>query len=248
MVIGGLAVTACSSSSKSSSGSSSSSSSSSSSGGSSSGGQDIAHDKSLGQAASLKLSDFPSGWTSAPATPNTSSAAQDQKLATCLGVNLADINRSGPTEVKSDEFSGPTSGGAMQNASGTVEYEASKDKVDKAFNLFASSKTPGCLQSVLGQVISDSIKQQAGDTSQITVGNATVAKQDFPTVGDQTVAYRITIPITAAGQSITAYVDFAIATKGRAGFDADFESVGTPMPASIETAAMQAVAGRLTET
>lgn len=251
----GLAVTGCSSSSKSSSSSSSSSGASGTTAAPAAttaapASSDVAHDKALGEAAILRLSDFPSGWTSTPATTDNSSAAEDQKLATCLGVSVSEINREGPADVKSPDFNEPAGSSGPGNAqvSGGVGYEASADKINSSFKLFAGDKMAPCLNSVLSQVFADAIKKSGGDTSQVTVGNSTVAKFDFPTVGDNTVAYRVTVPISAAGQSLTAYVDFVVATKGRAGFDESFENLGTPFSADLEGTLMRAVEGRLTDT
>jgi hypothetical protein len=53
----------------------------------------------------------------------------------------------------------------------------------------------------------------------------------FPTIGDESIAYRVTVPINLkSGLSISVYYDHVTARKGRAGAELDFEGIGTPFP------------------
>lgn len=248
----GLALTACSSSkAKSGSSTPSSSSAASSSGGTTTAppAQNVAADKARGVAAGLKLSDFPGGWTEQART-NTStstSSPSDVQFAKCVGVPLADLNKSGPADYTSPDFKAPPDGNPT--ISGTVGYQATAAESQHAYSIFSSDKATSCLSSALTTVLNDELQKSAGAAAAgVTVGKASVTKQDFPTVGDATVEYRVVIPITAAGQNITTYIDLVIATKGRVGFETDFQNIGSAVPADQEKKYVQLVASRLQDT
>jgi len=61
--------------------------------------QNVAADKALAKSASLRLSDFPTGWTSEPNQQDNSSAPQLQaQLAGCLRRSVVFFNTKGPPQ------------------------------------------------------------------------------------------------------------------------------------------------------
>lgn len=82
----------------------------------------------------------------------------------------------------------------------------------------------------------------------VTVGKPKVGQTSFPTIGDRTLAYRVTVPMQAKGLSIEVYVDLIMAAEGRATAQMTFQSVlSAPEPAT-EQHFTKTVVDRLTRT
>jgi hypothetical protein len=211
-------------------------------------GQDVAADKAAAAAAALKLSDLPAGWTSTPAQTAGSDAINTQ-LAQCMGVSAADLNTQGPTDYSTPDFADP---GGTNTISGSVGYTPSKANAQRTFAIYADAKAPACLSSTIKTVFDEQIRHPSKTASSlplgVTVGTPSTAKVTFPVTGDQTVAYRITLPVNAQGLTLSVYIDFVIATKGRARVEGDFENVGTPLATAQEQHYMGLVVDRLTNT
>ena len=210
--------------------------------------QDVAADKALAQAALLKLSDFPTGWTSTPSTSNQGSQAIDKQLMSCLHVSPQFLDSNNPTNVDSPDFSDANG----NTASNSVTYEASASTVQSQFAILTSSTFVPCVQAAVNAEILYAIQHPSNpsDTvpSGLTFGNPTVAQMSFPTLGDQTVAYRVTVPIMYQGLSPDAYVDFVAIQKGRAVAVMTFEGVATPFDSSMAEQLSTLTVGRLANT
>jgi hypothetical protein len=209
--------------------------------------QNIAADTAAAQAANLRLSDFPPGWTSAPQSTDTGPAGIKAKLAKCLGVSQSALSEA-PAHADSDDFSQSDSD---MTASSTVQYEATSADQTAAFNDFASAKTPRCMTTAVTTMLEDAIKHPpTGSTlpAGVKFGQATVQQMSFPTYGDKTIAYQIKVPIDYNGSSLDAYQDFIVAIKGRAGAGMVFENLTDPFPADQEQHYTELVVGRLTNT
>jgi hypothetical protein len=212
-------------------------------------GQDVAADREAAEAAALKLSDFPPGWTSAPHEESADVPNVDAQLAKCLGVDESELNsEDGPASVDSPDFS-DVNDNAVSNS---VEYLAAESDAQHRFALFADEKVPDCLTDAIAKVLDYFLEhpENPEDTVPpgVTVGTPTVEPLSMPAIGDQTVAYRLTVPITSDVISVTAYVDIIVAIKGRAAVEMTFESLATPFPVEDAQHYMELVVGRLTDT
>jgi hypothetical protein len=209
--------------------------------------QNIAADQTAAQAASLKLSDFPSGWTSQPQSNNTPGQGVKNQLAQCLGVSPSQLTQA-PAEYDSPDFSDSNN----NTATSDVDYRATAAEQRTAFALFSSPKTPGCLTTAVQAVINDAIKHPTNpsDTlpSDAKLGAATVSPMSFPQFGDSSVAYQVKVPVSYKGLDITVYLDDIFSIKGRAGVDMTFEAVLQPFASDQEQHYTSLVVGRLTNT
>ncbi|HZQ85874.1 MAG TPA: hypothetical protein VFA83_13590 [Acidimicrobiales bacterium] len=70
----------------------------------------------------------------------------------------------------------------------------------------------------------------------------------FPSFGDESIAYRMTVPVNLKNLTLSIYLDIVTARKGRAGAELDFEGAGTPFPSDREEHYVGLVIGRLTNT
>jgi hypothetical protein len=78
-----------------------------------------------------------------------------------------------------------------------------------------------------------------------SVGKAQTARITFPRNGDQTVAYRLIIPIVAEGQSLSSYYDYVLVRKGRADAMLTFARVDLPVSSRMEQRLAALTARRL---
>jgi hypothetical protein len=210
--------------------------------------QDVTADKAAALSAALKLSDLPTGWTGVPHTNSPSSPSVDTALAACLGVPVERLNKNGPADVDSPDFSDANN----NSISNSLGYTPSAAAAQSELATFQDPKVPGCLATALTAYVKDQAAHPANPSDTlppgVSFGAATVAQESFPTIGDQSIAYRVTVPVSAQGQSITVYVDLVVAIKGRAGVEMDFTSLSTPFPSDQEASLITLVVGRLSNT
>ena len=78
----------------------------------------------------------------------------------------------------------------------------------------------GCLQQAMTVELDYTFSHDIDGSpppSDVTIGEGDSRESKISTIGDGTVAYRVTIPITAAGTDVNFYADFVLIAKGRAG-------------------------------
>jgi len=199
-----LTLAACGSSKKSSSSSSSGSKTSEATTTTEAAATDSAADKAKAQAINLKAEDFPDGWTSTPSS-NDNSDETDKELYTCAG--LSDPK----TSTTADEHSPDFSKGQFTMVSSEVQFAKSKDAAKKDLEILKSDKFSGCLKTAFD----NEMKKQASGAGG-NVGESKVEKTAAPSGTDGSAAFRMTVPITAVGQTFTFYIDFTMLLQGRA--------------------------------
>jgi hypothetical protein len=70
----------------------------------------------------------------------------------------------------------------------------------------------------------------------------------FPAFGDKSAAFRVTIPVTDNGLTLSIYIDIVAVQKGRAFAGVDFEATQTPFDSAMEGQLVGVVVGRLDST
>jgi hypothetical protein len=215
------------------------------------GPQDLAADKAAAGAASLKPADFPSGWTSTPHV-DSNAPSIDGEVAACLGVSQQELEHNGPTDAYSADFSDPNA----NTASSSVGYTADAASAAKEFAIVAGPKMRICLTPALSAVVKFAATHPASPSetlpSGVTVGLPEVVQLPFPMFGDETVAYRVNVPINASNGgkplSTVLYFDIVTLTKGRATASLYFQAAQTPLPTDEEAHFVGLVVGRLVNT
>jgi hypothetical protein len=213
--------------------------------------QDVAADKAAAGAASLKLADFPSGWTSTPHV-DSNAPSIDGEVASCLGVSEQELEHNGPTDAYSADFSDPNA----NTASSSVGYTADAASAAKEFAIVDGLKMRVCLTPALSAVVKFAATHPASPSetlpSGVTVGLPVVVQLPFPTFGDESVAYRVNVPINATNGgtplSTILYFDIVTLTKGRATATVYFQAAQTPLPTDEEAHYVGVVVGRLVNT
>jgi hypothetical protein len=208
----------------------------------------VAADKAAAEAASLRLSDFPAGWTSSPQDKSPNYPNLDAEVAKCLGVSVQELNHSGPADVDSPDFSDSDN----NTVSSSVGYAPNVAKAEQEFSVISGPNVPSCLTPAVQKLVSYAIAHPSDPSNTLppgaTIGASTVAQMSFPAFGDQSIAYRVTIPVNVKGLTVSLYLDIISATKGRAGAELDFEGVGTPIASDQEEHYVGLVVGRMANT
>jgi len=212
--------------------------------------QNVSADRALASAANLKLSDFPTGWTSNP-SQNSVSANDKQlgdQLASCLHVGLGFFNANDPASVDSPEFD-DSNGSTAQSS---VDYQVSAARVQTMMGVVQGSKFPPCMTSALRGLVNSEIQHPSNPSDTLpagaTIGTVTFAPMSFPSYGDRSSAFRVTIPISFNGLTLSGYFDLIVVQKARAVISLQFFGNESPFDASMEQQLTGAVVGRVAST
>lgn len=207
--------------------------------------QHVAADKAAAQAALWKLSDFPTGWTSQPQTQDSSNQKIDAQISSCLGATVSFLQQSGPASASSPDF-GDTNN---DTASEQVVVQSSVSRLSADFALVKSDRFPRCFAQAVNTFIKGEIAHPSDPTNTLpagaTIGKVTISSMSFPAIGDQSLAYRVTLPISFKGLDIPFYVDLIAAQKGRSVAAMTFTAASNGFDSSMEQQLANLAVGRL---
>jgi hypothetical protein len=210
--------------------------------------QNVAADKTLAGAANLVLTDFPTGWAAAPPV-KTKANPQDllDRIQSCFHHSLAALDSHGPTRVTSPVFSDAEHNTVLS----TVDYRATGSQVEAAFRLYQNPRYIGCVKSVIGASLKNTITH--GSTTigtGVTVGAISLNNLALPRYGDQSLANRILVPILYQGQPAgSEFFDDVVVRQGRAFAAVEFTgSSVSSFSSSLEQHLVSVVVGRLVKT
>ena len=204
----------------------------------------IAADRALGARALLRLGDFPAGWTASVRHKEASPPKLEQEVAACLHVSPSAVNESDPAEVRSPDFK--HAGGAEISNSVTVTPTPSVAAGE--FSVFAKPETARCLRSGVEQELRYTLRHGSAGRKipgGVSFGRATVEQMSFPAIGDQTVAYRVGVSISARSIHLPLYFDAVLVRAGRAEISLSFAGVLLPTSPSAELALTDLTVRRL---
>ena len=193
----------------------------------------IAADRALASHALLRLADFPAGWTASQRHRERSQPKLEQEIAACLHVARSAVNESDPAEVRSPDFK-HTGGAEISN---TVTLTPTPAIAAEQFSVFAKPETTRCLRNGVEQELRYTLSHARGGRrlpTGVSFGHATVEQMSFPAVGDQSIAYRVAVSITAKAVHLPLYFDVVLARAGRAEISLSFAGVLLPTSPSAE--------------
>jgi hypothetical protein len=198
--------------------------------------QNVAADRALAAAANLKLSDFPTGWTSNP-SQNSVDANEKQlneQLSSCLHISLALFKANDPASADSPEFD-DSNGDTAQSS---IDYQASESQLQTMISVVQGARFPSCMTATIKSLITNEFAHPSNPSSTLpagaTVGNVTFSPMSFPTYGDASSAFRMTVPISYRGLNFSGYFDIVFVKKGRAAISTQFFGSETPFDSSME--------------
>jgi len=76
-------------------------------------------------------------------------------------------------------------------------------------------------------------------------GKVSVNPESFASLGTRTVAYRISVPVTAQGLNVGVYVDLILVQQGRIGILLTAEDTFAPFPTDISASLIQKMLSRV---
>jgi hypothetical protein len=201
----------------------------------------VAQDRGIGSQALLRLSDFPAGWTAGPGEPRSKNESHlEQLVVTCLHVTVAQLGENNPAEAKSPKFKG-TSGNVV---SSSVTVWPSEDAAAKVLAVVEKPETPSCLTKALSYELSHPEAGQRYPRG-VTIGSPTVEPMSFPSMGTQSIAYRISVQITTPIVRVPFFEDAVMVRVGRADASFNFRGSAAPLSANAEEALTELSVQRL---
>lgn len=195
-------------------------------------GQRTADQETLDNAI-LTLDDMPTGWEQLPGDDDND--IDQEEVAECVG---ADVNRL----YNDDDPEVDASFGSPDDAQLDVGWTTAStlELAEFRFETLTTDTALGCLRDV----VVDAIEDGAGDEG-ITVGDVTLNRMSFPRFGDDSTAIRMTVPMTAQGMSIDAYVDAVFIRIGRATGTLTYLSIFSPADSAQVEGFVQAMVDKL---
>jgi hypothetical protein len=203
-----------------------------------------ATDRALGARALLRLADFPTGWTASARHREPAQPKLEREIAACLHVASSAVNESDPAEVRSPDFK--HAGGA--EISNTVTVTPTPQIAAEQFAVFARTDTARCLRNSVAQELRYTLTHAKGGRklpAGVSFGQATVEQMSFPSIGDQSVAYRVAVSISAKSLHLPLYFDVVLVRAGRAEISLSFAGVLLPTSPSAELALTDLTVRRL---
>jgi hypothetical protein len=185
--------------------------------------QDVAADAAAAEAALLTLSDFPAGWSEVPDEEDDSNQELLEQVYECLGPDAVEVINS-ETEARTGSFTDPVDESTVQ------EVIALAPTVESAEAYIAGGSADGvaeCLTTAyregIAQLLADAEEMEGAELGEITVGALNVGE-----VGEDSFAYRITVPISVQGLNVDLFTDFVAVRVGRSAAGLNFLSQFDP--------------------
>lgn len=187
-------------------------------------------DRAILDAAQLKLTDFPTGWSAVPSEDDEDvdddlSRARSEFVG-CVGAETDEMLDLGGPKASTDDFTSP--GGDTVNQTVAVVDEATA--VD-FMSRFVADGVAECLTNTARGVVEAGFAADPEAPDDVVIGDVTVGRLNIAPVGDESAAYRITIPISAGGFDLEVYIDMVAVRVDRALSGLNFESTLVPFPA-----------------
>jgi len=180
-------------------------------------------DEAIAESALLTLDDFPPGWEAAPANDDEPDSDVLADVADCLGVSEAELDpdnpkATSPTFTSSDD----------EEVTSEVTLTPSSGDASRALEILKSDAAPGCYAEAIKALVGRNLVASDDVPENVTVGEPTFNRMSFESLGDDSVAFRTTIPVTVESLDVDLYVDFVFVRVGRAGIETTFQSQFAP--------------------
>ena len=126
-------------------------------------------------------------------------------------------------------------------------HQKTASDVRRVLDVMSRSDAAGCF----AQTFDAAIREQSTTASapaDTTFGKTTVSPESFESLGDRTVAYRVTVPVTTKGVSVSVYIDLILVQKGRVGITLTALDTITPVAADQSASMLGKVLSRIPTT
>lgn len=163
----------------------------------------------IAESAVLTLDDFPAGWQAKDADEQSEDDLRSRRrVAECVGVDYDDLYiTTAEARVDSQDFVSEDD----DELSNTVSVTTDEERAASSFAILAGEKYRAC---ALDEVRTN--MKELAEEEDVEVGEASLNEISFDDYGDETTAFRVTLPIRAEGTSVEFYLDFVAVRVGRA--------------------------------
>jgi hypothetical protein len=181
---------------------------------------DVAADQQIADSSILSLDDLPPGWESSPPEDDDKEEEElDRQFAECLDVD-PDVFADNEAQAESSFASADD-----EEITSEVSFEPSVEEVAETMELIRREDMPGCY----ARIVQDGIAREvAASEDDIDVGEVTVNEMSFEDLGDDSIAFRVTVPFSSGDLDGELYFDVVTVAVGRAGINMTFQSTLTP--------------------
>lgn len=173
-------------------------------------------DQAMVEASVLTLEDFEPGWTAEPADDDEDREGKE-KIAECVGVAYEDMYNDDNAFVESPDFTSPND----EQVSNAVGLAGSEAWMTSVFQITAGDKFRQCL-------VDGMVDEMSGDED-VTVGEIALKEMSFEQVGDESTAFRLSIPLASGGMDFEATADFVVVRVGRGQVLTTTFAMGSPV-------------------
>jgi hypothetical protein len=151
-------------------------------------------------------------------------------------------NQPNEVTVDSPEFDSPN--GGERNVDESIDSPPPGGMAED-FRVLHLPRLDQCLTEAAQPIFKKTLGKQAA-RHHVRFGHVTVGQLSVPTVGQDTVGFRLTVPLTIGGViSIPVYADLVFVRDGDSGVELTFTSVGNPFRASMADRLMMLAYQRL---
>ena len=191
-----------------------------------------AADTALAQKLVFAQTDFPSGWTASPPTPDTpEDKANSKELSACVGTAGDEAHSA---DVKGNDF--------KQGALTQVGAEAQIVKDEATYRSDVAAVKGPKLQPCLKDFLTRALTKALG-SAPTSVQVSSLPTRSF---GDVTVGLRLTLGLAVQGQNLTLYLDAVLMGRYRAEVTSTYSNVGSPFDSALEGTLLNKLGARLT--
>jgi hypothetical protein len=186
----------------------------------------------------LRLSDFPSGWTSAATRSATDPTTANRDLASCAGISIKGWPRSAP-RATSPRFSDAKASRTLTES--VVVYPSAGIAADE-LDAYTGVKAASCFLTYLRKELAAT---STFTSSGANPSQATLSAAAFPRYGNGTAAFTITIPVSTSTFTGDVVVRDVVIAKGRSLAYLSMTSAETAFPSSLADRLATAATRRL---
>jgi hypothetical protein len=169
----------------------------------------------------LTLDDLPAGYRAGPVDQgdDAGSSRVDAEVARCLHVSPDRLDSDNP-KATSPTFSTVDD---STEITAEVTFTPSTRSAASRMDLYQSDAAPRCYEQAFRQELTKQATRPGVD-----LGEPSLDRLDVPDIGDETVAFRVSVRISGGGVDIPLYFDVLLVRVGRIGITTTFATQGEP--------------------
>jgi hypothetical protein len=192
-------------------------------------------DQEVADAAVLDEGDFGPEWEQLP--PSGGERPRSQRaIARCLGEEPEVLYPRGDPSADSPVFVSPED----EEVSSRTVVAGTEDAAMRRFELSASIDAQDCLAEELQRYLED---EDPFPRQDVEIGDVRVVPRPDPDLGDESVGYRVSVPLTAEGGEVEMHVIQVLVRVGRALVTVQATSLSDP----FDDAALAQLAGTVVD-